>query len=548
MNRFPALAAAFVAAFFICGTDAGAAIDGETLCRVKKLTACARRTKAELGCHAKAMRKGAAVDQSCLDKAATKFGKAMTKAEARTACGRPGTAATAGAKIDAYTAATLAAVPGTAKCSQTKLKATAKTAMKLLKAVAKNDKKPSVARFSRGFAKAKAALVRVFAKADAKGGCQVTGDGVAMVDATDAFVENLVDLPAPDCPAQLLYGSEGNRLRRYDVDTIGSGNQLDDILIERAAIDPNGRDINGQICAIPGGGFVAGEDTGQPHPPAGWGVFDADGDQVGKLTPTYQAGHDPPEPFGCSVGPGGHLFTSSLGNQASGAFTGQLIMWFPPYDGFPGQPGEYPGTDATSQNFCKLATNLGTAGSVTTDSGGNVYVTAARSLTVWKFAPPFPTSADGAGGCGATDATGSPAADEVDVSVFVGAANVGTATGIVQAAGGNFYVAGVLTGLIAEFTPGGDFVRQILEPPAGETELPLSTGHPQGLAIDCKGNLYFADMALVNDNGNLGPGPDGKVRRISFDLAGNTKKVEVVKSGLAYPDGLGIMPGDLEGN
>ena len=547
MEKPKAILMALMMVAFLAGGDNAEATDGEALCRAKKLTACAKLTKAQLGCHTKAMKSGGTVDQGCLDKAAAKFGKAMSKAEAKTPCGRPGTAVAASAKISAYTVTVLDGVPGNGKCSQTKIKTAAKTAMKLLKAVAKNDKKANPSKFSRGFAKTKGKLLKGFSKADTKGGCTVTGDGDSMLETTDAFVEDVVDMPEPDCPDQLLYGAEGNRLRRYDIDTIGSSNQLDDIFIERASIDPEGRDINGETCPLPGGGFVNGEDTGQPNPPAGWGVFNDDGEQVGKLTPTYQTGENQPEPFGCAVNAAGNLFTSSVGSQASGAFTGQLIMWFPPYGHFPGQAGEYPATNATSQNFCKLATNLGTAGSVETDSDGNVYVTAARSLAVWKFAPPFPTSADAAGSCGGTDDTGAPAADEVHVSIFVAdPEHVGTATGIVQAPNGNLYVSGVLGGLIAEYTTEGDFVRQILAPPDGETALPLSTGHPQGIAVDCKGNLYFADMALVNNNGNLGPGPGGKVRRITFDLAGNTKTVEIVKDGLAFPDGLGIISGDLE--
>ncbi|MFQ5667289.1 MAG: hypothetical protein ACE5I7_12775, partial [Candidatus Binatia bacterium] len=149
---------------------------------------------------------------------------------------------------------------------------------------------------------------------------------------------------------ELLYSPEGNRLRRFDIDTIKQPPLVEDILIERASLDPNGRDINGQICLVPDGSgrFVAGEDTGQPRPPAGWGVFDADGTQVGKLTATYLTGlpdaTSQPEPFGCAFDGRGRLFTTEVGNQASGPFNGQLIMWFPPYDRFPGPPGAFPDT------------------------------------------------------------------------------------------------------------------------------------------------------------------------------------------------------------
>ena len=73
----------------------------------------------------------------------------------------------------------------------------------------------------------------------------------------------------------LIYSTEGNRLRRYDVDTIG-GELAEDILVERASLDAeNGRDSNGVICGIPDGSnrYLLGEDTGQPNVPPGWGIF-----------------------------------------------------------------------------------------------------------------------------------------------------------------------------------------------------------------------------------------------------------------------------------
>ena len=58
---------------------------------------------------------------------------------------------------------------------------------------------------------------------------------------------------------QLVYSTEGNRLRRYDLDTIGSGALAEDILVERASGSEQGggegvagvkRDVNGQIGGI----------------------------------------------------------------------------------------------------------------------------------------------------------------------------------------------------------------------------------------------------------------------------------------------------------
>jgi hypothetical protein len=82
---------------------------------------------------------------------------------------------------------------------------------------------------------------------------------------------------------ELLYSTEGNRLRRYDLDTVDAPPLVEDILVERASESEEGgaapvgkfRDINGMICPFPDGSgrFLAGEDSGQPDPPPGWGIF-----------------------------------------------------------------------------------------------------------------------------------------------------------------------------------------------------------------------------------------------------------------------------------
>ena len=357
--------------------------------------------------------------------------------------------------------------------------------------------------------------------------------------------------PPPPELQQLLYSPEGNRLRRYDVDTADAGPLREDVLIESAELDPQGRDINGTICPLPDGSgrFVAGEDTDQPHPPPGWGVFDAGGSQVGKLTATYFT--DGAEPFGCAFTPDGLLFTTEIGNQAFGPLNGQLLLWFPPYEGFPGPPGAYPASDAPSTNFCKIATNIGTASGVAADELGRVYVASPRQGSVIRFSPPFPSGPDAAGGCGRADGLGSPLADadRVHRELFIrDPGHVGTPTGLARAPNGNWYVASVLTGQIAEFDPDGGFVRMIVQPGPDETvlELPLSTGHPQSVAVDARGVLYYADLNLVGSLFDAGPGPNGTVRRVVFDAGGNPAPPEVVRAGLDFPDGLALLPGNFE--
>jgi hypothetical protein len=374
--------------------------------------------------------------------------------------------------------------------------------------------------------------------------------GTCAATITSTTTSTTTTTAPPTCARGVLYGGEGNRLRRFDIDTIKTPPLVEDVLIPSAADDPNGRDMNGQICPFPDGSgrFIAGEDTGQPHPPQGWGVFEGDGTQVGKLTPTYQGGPDNAENFGCGFDAQGRLFTTDVGNQGFGSGTGQLIVWFPPFDRFPGPPGAYPNTDEQSTNYCIIAHDIATAGSLAIDEQGRVYVTAASAFRVLRFSPPFPTSPDAAGGCGATDPNGSPMADTVNREQFVFGGIVGTPTGIARARNGNWFIGGVLNGVIAEYTPSGQFVRRVLEPPAGEVPPEVSTGNPQGLAVDCEGDLYYADLALrVGPGGGIGPGPNGKVRWIHFDAAGNPQPPVVVKEGLAFPDAVAVLPGDLEG-
>ena len=352
-------------------------------------------------------------------------------------------------------------------------------------------------------------------------------------------------------PEELVAVAEGNRLRRVDPDTVvlGADGTTDptrlrsDIFLDRAA--SGGRDVNGMRCAFPDGSgrFIMGEDSGQPHPPPGWGIFDAAGTQIGKLATT--ANVTQAEPFGCAFLPDGRLVTTEVGSQGFGPANGQLIIWFPPFDRFPGAPGAYPGTDALSTNSCKLAVNIGTAGAVAVDDAGRIYVAESSSLRVERFTGPFPTGNDAARGCGSTDATGAPLATAVTRANFIEASQgMLTFSGLAWAPNGNLYASSVFTGRIAEYNRYGTLVRKLLEPP--ETFAPHATGSPQGLAVTGDGTVYYADLDLVGTLPNVGPGPNGKLRRIRFDADGNPLQPETVLAGLAFPDGATVIEGDLE--
>ncbi len=353
----------------------------------------------------------------------------------------------------------------------------------------------------------------------------------------------------PDAP--LVFSPEGNNLWAY-ADAEGFPSQE---VATNADDDPDGRDINGQVCLLPGGLLVTGEDTGQPDVTPGWGVFQLEGDQlgdlsvdqVGKLTPTYQS-H--PDNFGCAVLSTGALVTTDIGNEVTGPADGQLTVWFPPFTGGTLDPG------AANAGFapvahCKVDIELATPGGIAVDGDDHVYVGSARSPTagVLRFSGDWPTGPDAAGGCGRTDPTGEPLVAEgaVEREVFIpaGPHRLASPHSVALTADGGFYVSSVVNGIINEYDADGDFVQRVLAPPAGEelgTE-PFSTGTPLGLATAPDGSLFYADLGLVADPATgFGPGDrTGSVRVIRF-VDGEPQPPEVVADDLDFPDGLGVFP------
>jgi hypothetical protein len=320
------------------------------------------------------------------------------------------------------------------------------------------------------------------------------------------------------------------------------------VLIPSHSDDPkNGRDINGQICVQPGTRrFISGEDTGQPNPPPGWGLFELSGStlesvsavQIGKLTATFQGEPgkegvpDTADPYGCSFLSDGRLVTTDIGNTASGDPNGQLIIWFPPLD-------------APNPTYCKLDIAIGTAQGIFVDDEDNVYVASARGTPgIFRYRGPFPTSNDASGGCGGMDSTGAPMAESVQKELFIPTStDIPLANGIVGAPNGHFFVSCIVNGVVAEYDADGVLVQRVLQPPAGETlgENPYSTGTPLGLALDADGTLYYADLGLVFLP-DIGPAPGkGSVRRIRFDVEGAPLPPETIQAGFTFPDGVGVI-------
>jgi sugar lactone lactonase YvrE len=328
---------------------------------------------------------------------------------------------------------------------------------------------------------------------------------------------------------ELLLVSEGNRLRAVDLAAPPEGAPRAEVLVERADRDPaRGRDVNGMVCPLPDGSgrFVAGDDTGQPAAPAGWGLFAADGTELAKLVASARAAK--PDPYGCAFDAQGRLFTTEIGDPGFGRGNGQLILWFPPFDAEP-------------VRYCKLATDLGTATGVAVDALGRVYVASASGLRIERFSPPFPTAPDVAGGCGERDRDGAPRPAALARETFAWARpfqGLLTYSGLAFARNGHLYAASVATGRIGEFDLEGRLVRLVLDP--GRWLPPYPTGTPQGLAVDAAGSLYYADLDLVYAGLSPRPGPDGKVWRIRFQ-DGAPRPPDLLLRGLEFPDGLGVV-------
>ncbi len=366
---------------------------------------------------------------------------------------------------------------------------------------------------------------------------------------TTAAAETSTTAAPPVDAVPLVFNGQGNHLDAYTTEPPFEHQRV----ITSAEDDPEtGLDINAQLCFYEEDGtryLIAGEDTDQGGEGVqGWGIFevtgatvgDLDATQVAKLTPTFQ-GDSNPENYGCGRLSDGRLVTGDVGNQAGGPATGQLIIWFPPFDSF------------DSIAYCKLDVEIGTALQIAVDDDDNIFIASALGRTeerpsgVYRYSPPFPTGPTADDGCGRTDPTGAPLADEVQREVFIPSGDgLGFPAGIVQIDGGGFYVSSQASGVINEYAADGAFMRPIMAPPEGD-ELDadgFTFGSPQGLGIGPDGTLYYADIGIVRTEDEefleIGPGEGtGSVRRITF--AGEPAEPEIMSEGLDFPDGIGVL-------
>jgi hypothetical protein len=367
---------------------------------------------------------------------------------------------------------------------------------------------------------------------------------LALVGVMDVLPASAKKAPGSDV---IVLNGQANDLDAYT----GAPPFKHQTVIKTRESDPKGLDINAQICFFPDGKtFIAGEDTGQPDPIQGWGIFKMSGTKVGKLKateigklqPTYQGATDNAENYGCGILSDGRVVTTDIGNQASGPEDGQLIIWFPPFDA--GYKKVAKGTVGTVA-YCKIDIAIGTAGSIAVDDQDRLLVASARGSTsgITRYSPPFPTSDDAASGCGAKDGTGAPMTDRVTKELFIKLGDgLATPNGIAPAPKGGWYASSVINGVINEYNADGTFRRTVLSagPDAVLGPEPFETGTPLGLGVAPDGTLYFADIGIIRTPTSIGPGPrTGRVQRIRF-VKGEPQPPEVMATGLDFPDGIGI--------
>jgi hypothetical protein len=304
--------------------------------------------------------------------------------------------------------------------------------------------------------------------------------------------------------------------------------------------------LNGQICYDAAKKqLVMGDDGGQADPkiPAGWALMQLNGSSIddfsitrtNKLVPTFQTNASGTENYGCAYLKDGRILTTDVGNQETGPGNGQLVIYFPPFDTVSGLLSQ-------TAHFCKIDVTIGTAGGIALDDQERIYVASARvDPGVYRYTGPFPTGDDAAHGCGKKDPIGSPLADAVQREKFIVADNsVSTPTSIARSPKKTWYVASVLTGVIAEYDDSGKFVRKVLQPTAG-AQLPYATGNPQGIGVDSDGSIYYADISLIIKPGGIDINTNGgSVRRIRF-VDGQPQPPETMDTGLNFPDGIGVI-------
>jgi hypothetical protein len=186
------LAAVLVGGAVLVLVSAGPAA-AQSKCAGSKIKAACKKTKCLLGLEAKECQSGTAPDPAKVQKCRDKYAQAFAKLEAKGGCLTTGDAQDVEDKVDAFitdvTGELCVGPPD--KCSASKVKASAKKACCLLGLEAKQATQGGAIDAAKA-QKCRDKHAQTFAKADAKGGCDTTGDAQDLEDKVDAFIADAV--------------------------------------------------------------------------------------------------------------------------------------------------------------------------------------------------------------------------------------------------------------------------------------------------------------------------------------------------------------------
>ena len=317
-----------------------------------------------------------------------------------------------------------------------------------------------------------------------------------------------------------------------------------------------GRHLNGKLCFFPRGvghnhQFVVADDTYREAcldrdppqarcsitargnrlyvgtDPDGWGVFKRNGRWKKQHIHTpwnYPTDPQPQgtiDPQGCVFDPLGNLYGNDVGSgdptNMDPAQRGSLIVFFP-------------GTRHKYDSYCFLDKNLAQAGMPAMDEAGNLYVAETGMGQMWKYAPPFPSSA---ADCDNPDhlVTTPPTKTVFPTPGLL------TPAGIVRVPGtDHWYIDSVLLpgvpgqggGLINEYDANGLLVRNIV--PSNQLLNPL------GMDVGSDGTLYYSELNLNADTST----GCGRVSMVRF-VNGTPQAPQVLGQNLLFPDGVTVV-------
>jgi hypothetical protein len=190
-----------VGAFAFVAATSGAA-HAQNKCAGAKIKAAAKKTTCKATLEEKQAGKGGTIDPAKVAKCEATFSKGFAKAEAKGSCLSTGDAATIEAKVDAFVsdlATELDVGTGTNPngCEGGKIKAAAKKANCKAQLEAKQASKGGTIDPAK-VSKCEATFSKAFAKSEAKGGCNTTGDAAAIEAKVDAYVADVdAELSSP---------------------------------------------------------------------------------------------------------------------------------------------------------------------------------------------------------------------------------------------------------------------------------------------------------------------------------------------------------------